>query len=67
MEKKVSIIIPVHNSSKYLKKCIDSVLKQTYKNIEVICIENGSKDNSLKILKQYKTINKKIGIFDLFY
>lgn len=56
MEKKVSIIIPVHNSSKYLKKCIDSVLKQTYKNIEVICIENGSKDNSLKILKQYKTI-----------
>lgn len=56
MAKKVSIIIPVHNSSKYLKKCIDSVLKQTYKNIEVICIENGSKDNSLKILKQYKTI-----------
>ena len=60
MEKKVSIIIPVHNSSKYLKKCIDSVLKQTYKNIEVICIENGSKDNSLKILKQYKTIKSSI-------
>ena len=56
MEKKVSVIIPVHNSSKYLKKCLDSVLKQTYKNIEVICIENGSKDNSLEILKQYKTI-----------
>ena len=53
MGKKVSIIIPVHNSSKYLKKCLDSVLKQTYKNIEVICIDNGSIDNSLEILKQY--------------
>ena len=56
MKSKVSIIIPVHNSEMYLKKCIESVLKQTYRNIEVICIDNGSKDNSLEILKQYKTI-----------
>lgn len=66
MKSKVSIIIPVHNSEMYLKKCLESVLNQTYKNIEVICIENGSKDNSLKILNEYKEIKtyvlKKSGI-----
>ncbi len=54
MKETVSIIIPVHNSSKYLKKCIDSILNQTYKNIEVIAVENGSTDNSIEILKSYK-------------
>lgn len=54
MKKLVSIIIPVHNSEKYLKNCINSILNQTYKNIEIIVIENGSTDTSLEILKSYK-------------
>ncbi|MDH3678057.1 MAG: glycosyltransferase [Nitrosopumilus sp.] len=48
----VSIIIPIHNSEKFLQDCIDSIVNQTYKNIEIIAIDDGSSDNSLKILKQ---------------
>lgn len=55
MEKiKVSIIVPIYNLESYLEKCLDSILNQTLKEIEVICIDDGSKDNSLKILKKYK-------------
>ena len=48
----VSVIIPVYNSEKFLQDCIDSILNQTYENIEVIAIDDGSDDNSLQILKQ---------------
>lgn len=50
----VSIIVPVHNSGKYLKNCLDSIIDQSYKNIEILAIENGSTDDSLKILNNYK-------------
>lgn len=50
---KVSIIIPVYNSAKFLRKSIDSVLNQTYQNIEVIVVNDGSTDNSLEILGKY--------------
>ncbi len=49
----ISIIMPVYNSRFFLKESIDSVLKQTYKNWELICIDDGSTDDSLIILKQY--------------
>jgi len=49
----VSVIIPVYNSEKFLAESIESVLNQTYKNIEVIAIDDGSSDKSLEILKQY--------------
>lgn len=52
--KKVSVIIPVHNSSKHLKECIDSVINQTYKNLEIILIDDNSIDNSVEIIKSYK-------------
>jgi glycosyltransferase involved in cell wall biosynthesis len=50
---KVSIIIPVYNVEQYLPKCLDSVINQTLKDIEIICINDGSTDNSLSILKEY--------------
>lgn len=50
---KISIIIPVYNASLYLKECLDSVLSQTLKDIEIICIDDGSTDNSYEILCEY--------------
>lgn len=49
----VSAIIPCYNYGKYLSECVDSVLKQTYKNIEIIIINDGSSDNSEKVAKRY--------------
>ncbi len=50
----VSIIVPIYNSEKYLKKCIDSLIDQTHNNIEILLINDGSTDNSEKIIKKYK-------------
>ena len=49
----ISIIIPVYNTSKYVRRCLDSVVIQTYKNIEIIVIDDGSTDDSFKILTNY--------------
>ena len=51
---KVSVIVPVFNAEKYLNKCLDSLLCQTLKEIEVIAVNDGSKDNSLEILREYE-------------
>ena len=53
MTKLVSVIIPVYNSAQFLKESLESVLNQTYQNIEIICIDDGSTDNSLEILESY--------------
>ena len=50
---KVSVIIPVYNVEDYLKECLDSVLSQTLKDIEVICVDDCSTDDSLKILQEF--------------
>jgi glycosyltransferase involved in cell wall biosynthesis len=50
---KVSIIIPVYNAERYLRECIESTLSQTYKDIEIIAVDDGSTDDSLNILKKY--------------
>ena len=50
---KVSVVIPVYNSEKFLSQSIESVLNQTYKNIEIIAVNDGSTDDSLKILQKY--------------
>lgn len=60
---KVSIIIPVYNTSKFLAECLDSVLKQTYKNVEVICVDDGSTDASLSILAYYAKQDKRVKYF----
>lgn len=60
MEEKVSIIIPVYNAEKFLEKCLDSIINQTYRNIEIVCINDDSTDNSEKILKQYQLKDNRV-------
>ena len=57
---KVSVIIPVYNAEKYLVKCLDSVCNQTYKNLEIILINDGSLDSSALICEQYAARDKRI-------
>lgn len=59
---KVSIIIPVYNKDKYIRKCINSILKQSYENIEIIVIDDGSTDNSAKILDEFDRKYEKIRV-----
>ncbi len=58
----ISIIVPVYNVEKYLPKCMDSIINQTLKDIEIICINDGTKDNSLEILNQYAKKDKRIKV-----
>lgn len=60
MEPKISIIIPVYNKEKYLRKCIDSIVSQTYEDIELVIVNDGSTDNSLKICTEYARKDKRI-------
>lgn len=62
MDKKVSVIVPVYNTQKYLKRCIDSILNQTYNNLDIILVNDGSTDDSLKICEEYAKIDDRISI-----
>lgn len=53
MEKKISIIVPIYNTAAYLNRCLDSIIAQTYKSLEIICIDDGSTDGSELIVDQY--------------
>lgn len=61
---KISIIIPVFNVEKYLPKCLDSVLNQSLKDIEIICVNDGSTDRSLDILMQYAQKDRRVVVID---
>ncbi|EFS3143534.1 glycosyltransferase family 2 protein [Campylobacter coli] len=63
--KTVGVVIPIYNVEKYLKECLDSVINQTYTNLEIILINDGSTDeNSLSIAKEYTLKDKRITLFD---
>ena len=60
----VSVIVPVYNVEKYLRRCLDSIINQTLKDIEIICVNDGSKDSSLDILKEYSQKDSRVKIID---
>lgn len=60
----VSVIIPVFNTANYLRKCLDSVVRQTYANLEIIVVNDGSTDNSLSIIREYAANDKRIVCID---
>ena len=60
----ISVIIPVYNASTYLNACIECLLNQTFKNIEIIAVNDGSKDNSLDILKAYSSRISNLKVID---
>ena len=61
---KVSVIVPVYNVEPYLKECMESIVRQTLKDIEIICVNDGSTDGSLKILKEYAEKDERIILID---
>ena len=61
---KLSLIIPIFNNEKYLPYCLNSIINQTLKSIEIICINDGSTDESLNILKEFQKIDNRIIIIN---
>ena len=64
MNKKISVIIPIYNSSKTLKRTLNSVVNQNYKNLEIILVNDGSTDDSLSICEQYALSDDRIVIIN---
>lgn len=60
----VTVIVPIYNAERYLEQCLESILNQTYKNLEIICINDGSTDNSLDIISRYAKQDNRIRIID---
>lgn len=58
----LSVIIPVHNSQKYLRRCINSIVNQTYRDMEIILVENNSTDSSANICEEYKILDKRVKV-----
>lgn len=61
---KLSIIIPVYNVEKYISLCLESILKQSFKDYEIVCVNDGSSDNSLSVLQNFKQKDNRITIID---
>ena len=61
---KISVIIPVYNTEKYISKCLESIIKQTYTDIEIICINDFSNDNSGNIIKEYTKSDNRIKLLE---
>lgn len=62
MSELISIIVPVYNAENYLDKCLESILNQTYKNLDIILVNDGSTDRSSEICDVYASLDKRISI-----
>ena len=58
----ITVIVPVYNVEKYLRRCLDSIIRQTYQNLEILCIDDGSIDNSGEICEQYAARDARIKV-----
>lgn len=63
MNNLISVIVPVYNASRYLERSLGSIVNQTYKNLEIICVNDGSTDNSLEVLEKFKENDSRIKIY----
>ena len=61
---KVSIVVPVYNVEQYLRECLDSLINQTLEDIEIICVNDGSTDGSLSILREYESNDSRVKVID---
>lgn len=59
---KISVIVPIYNADRYLERCLSSIIGQTYKNLEIICVDDGSTDNSLAICNKYSLLDNRIKV-----
>ena len=64
MNDKVSIIVPIYNAEIFLKKTVNSILKQTYRNIEIILVNDCSQDNSISIINEFAEMDKRVVVVD---
>lgn len=63
MSIKISVVIPVYNAEKHIRKCLNHILNQTYKNLEIIIVDDGSKDNTFLICQEYSKTHSQIHLF----
>ena len=63
MNKLISVIVPIYNVEEYLRQCLDSIINQTYNNLEIILVDDWSTDNSGKICDEYAQKDKRIKLF----
>ena len=63
-QQKVSIIVPIYNGAKVLRRCVDSIVKQNYENWELLLINDGSKDESIQICTEYAKKDNRIKVID---
>lgn len=61
---RISVIVPVYNTEKYLSRCLESIVNNNYRELEIVCINDGSSDNSLAILKEYQKQDSRIIVLD---
>lgn len=60
MQPQISVIVPIHNTSQYLEQCMDTLVNQTFRDIEIICVNDGSTDCSQEILEKFASADKRI-------